>query len=523
MILITSAAYVVPGIRNELGMLPPTLLPIGNKRLLEIQVESIKKKFDESIYIALPESFAEANEDVNIFKKLNVKYVYVPDDLNLAESLTYSLNVIPDNSQNIRILHGDTLIYDLPEELDLISIGAPQGEYDWEYETQSSDTIDEKMVWAGFFSFSNKKELIRCLTLSERDFVKAIRNYSSKYPIKNIKTDQWLDFGHLSSYFLSRISVTTERSFNTISIKDGILRKSGTISEIIQGEEFWYKNIPLPIKPYIPHLMDAGKDKDGKYYYCLEYLSLLPLNELFVFGRNLTSFWRRQFELINKFLEACKQNFPEDHSYKKKVIADTLWLLENKTIMRLDDYLSSSTLSLSSILVSSNSKNYTIKEIRDCCIDKALSLEVIPSVLHGDFCLSNILYDSRSNRLKVIDPRGISGDGEFTIYGDQKYDIAKLAHSFIGLYDLIIAGNYRIEVDSHGVKTIIFDLDNRMKMIQELFISKILCKTSPSEEIMPLVILLFLSMLPMHADRPDRQEAMLLNAGRLFKTYVLSD
>ena len=143
--------------------------------------------------------------------------------------------------------------------------------------------------------------------------------------------------------------------------------------------------------------------------------------------------------------------------------------------------------------------------------------------MHGDFCLSNILYDSRSNRLKVIDPRGISGDGEFTIYGDQKYDIAKLAHSFIGLYDLIIAGNYRIEVDSHGVKTIIFDLDNRMKMIQELFISKILCKTSPSEEIMPLVILLFLSMLPMHADSADRQEAMLLNAGRLFKTYVLSD
>ena len=62
---------MVPGIRNELGMLPPTLLPIGNKRLLEIQVESIKKKkFNESIYVALPESFAEGNEDVNIFKSL---------------------------------------------------------------------------------------------------------------------------------------------------------------------------------------------------------------------------------------------------------------------------------------------------------------------------------------------------------------------------------------------------------------------------------------------------------------------
>ena len=109
----------------------------------------------------------------------------------------------------ITSIKSHVLSYDLPEELDLISIGAPQGEYDWEYETQSSDTIDEKMVWAGFFSFSNKKELIRCLTLSERDFVKAIRNYSSKYPIKNIKTDQWLDFGHLSSYFLSRITSLT--------------------------------------------------------------------------------------------------------------------------------------------------------------------------------------------------------------------------------------------------------------------------------------------------------------------------
>ena len=82
MILITSAAYVVPAIRNELGMLPPTLLPIGNKRLLELQVESIKKKFDDPIYVTLPESFAEGKDDVNIFKKLGVKYLHVPDNLN---------------------------------------------------------------------------------------------------------------------------------------------------------------------------------------------------------------------------------------------------------------------------------------------------------------------------------------------------------------------------------------------------------------------------------------------------------
>ena len=111
-----------------------------------------------------------------------------------------------------------------------------------------------------------------------------------------------------------------------------------TISEIMLPRRILHKNIPLPIKPYIPHLMDAGKDKDV-HYYCPEYLSLLPLNELFVFGRNLTSFWRRQFELINKFLEACKQNFQKIIYIRKRSLL--ILFSRNKTIMRLDDYLSS--------------------------------------------------------------------------------------------------------------------------------------------------------------------------------------
>ena len=35
----------------------------------------------------------------------------------------------------------------------------------------------------------------------------------------------------------------------------------------------------------------------------------------------------------------------------------------------------------------------------------------------------------------------------------------------------------------------------------------------------PISILLFLSMLPLHADRPDRQRAFLANALRLFQEF----
>lgn len=72
--------------------------------------------------------------------------------------------------------------------------------------------------------------------------------------------------------------------------------------------------------------------------------------------------------------------------------------------------------------------------------------------MHGDFCFSNILYDSRSNRIKTIDPRGVTPNGKISIYGNIYYDIAKLSHSVIGLYDFIIAGYFKVSLNGGEVK-----------------------------------------------------------------------
>ena len=132
---------------------------------------------------------------------------------------------------------------------------------------------------------------------------------------------------------------------------------------------------------------------------------------------------------------------------------------------------------------------------------------------------SNILFDSRTQRIKVIDPRAINNCGEFSLLGDQKYDLAKLTHSIIGLYDHIIAGRYQlISIDTAHVE-IVFDIDKRIIDIQKIFMSSVFLENIVVKDILPLVILLFLSMLPLHSDRPDRQKAMLINALRL---YVLN-
>jgi hypothetical protein len=63
-------------------------------------------------------------------------------------------------------------------------------------------------------------------------------------------------------------------------------------------------------------------------------------------------------------------------------------------------------------------------------------------IWHGDFHFANILFDFRSQRVKVVDPRGMLSDGTITMFGDARYDISKLVHSVVGMYDSVLAGRY---------------------------------------------------------------------------------
>ena len=70
--------------------------------------------------------------------------------------------------------------------------------------------------------------------------------------------------------------------------------------------------------------------------------------------------------------------------------------------------------------------------------------------VHGDLCLSNILYDSRFNTLKLLIKRSYDNIKFSEMIGTQKYDMAKLAHSLLGFYDLINVGE--INADSFSVE-----------------------------------------------------------------------
>jgi hypothetical protein len=137
---------------------------------------------------------------------------------------------------------------------------------------------------------------------------------------------------------------------------------------------------------------------------------------------------------------------------------------------------------------------------------------------HGDLCFSNIFYYKTNQYLKLIDPRG--ADNENDLYTDPYYDLAKLSHSIQGAYDFINLDKFDITIDE--------DLRPRLSIegrppawAGQLFRAQLeksgfdpaltrLCEAS-----------LFISMLPLHIDRPRKVLAFIINAARILDT--LSD
>ncbi len=225
MILINSAAYIIPELRSEVGLLPPCFLPFGNKKLVEHQVDILRKIFKyEEIIISLPGDYELNVSEKNIIKKLKLTPIFIPNGFSLGEAVLNALTSLDiAENETVRLLHGDTLITDIPTESDVIALSIAEDNYSWEFDSQNR-------VWCGFFSFSSYKKLIQSLTQCQCDFINSIKKYAeNQNNIKRVEVKGWYDCGHVNTYFKSRSSITTARAFNDLRIRDRIVRKSGSL------------------------------------------------------------------------------------------------------------------------------------------------------------------------------------------------------------------------------------------------------------------------------------------------------
>ena len=311
--------------------------------------------------------------------------------------------------------------------------------------------------------------------------------------------------------------MTTQRSFNDLCIENGIVIKTSQQSIKIQAEAHWFSCLPHNLKRYCPQLIYQGT-KENKYFYELEYLPHLPLNELYVHGSLPLTFWRKIFKLANELLNHFNLSPSLLEDAKSKIQLDFIKLLTDKTEKRLSKYANESCMDINKPTEFNKKVLPSLSHIVAECQAAAFKLPAKPGILHGDFCFSNILYDSRSDSLKLLDPRGMDANQEFTIYGDLRYDIAKFSHSVIGGYDHIIAGLFTLKEVSPLNFEFEIHVDDISRSIIGYFEKYNLLGIS-IRDILPLVTLLFISMLPLHADNPARQRAFLANSLRIYTLW----
>ena len=531
MILISSGAYVVHSLISEVGNIPPSFLPIGNKRLYEYQVELLEGLNDD-IYLSIPESYELSPFDKAKLYELSVNIIEVADGISLGASLVYSWLSTGKKYENLVVLFGDTLFSDLNvikyKNSNAFSVHHNKGLYS-RATLESINAIDkglsnqlitdDSLVISGLFSFLKPHVLMQSIIKNDNNFISGLSQYKNNNHFHVDMDGKWYDFGHLNSFFLSRSEMTTQRSFNSLKISDRTVRKSSAKKNKMLAESYWFDNIPMPLRLHTPiFLKPYSEDGKGNASYELEYLYLLPLNDLFVFSRLPFTYWER-------ILNECKVIILDlKKSSDKDLIDKNLAQIANKI------FLEKSISRVSSIKGKSIEKyiqSYGFEVFFKDKVGSNLSVEeilyamneLIPetkmenmSIVHGDFCFSNILYDSKVQSLKVLDPRGLNMEGELSIYGDARYDIAKLYHSVIGYYDLIIAGRFNLNDNIRDFYT-----DDFMHSLEESF-DKIFFDSGMfvKKEILAINVMLFLSMIPLHADNYERQKAMFANAIRLF-------
>lgn len=302
------------------------------------------------------------------------------------------------------------------------------------------------------------------------------------------------------------------RYYNHITVHTDqvAITKTSDHSSKLTDEILWYLDLPKQLKPYTPSVKSYSLGKPCPWIS----LDLIPGGTM---GDALTNdIWtKREWMSAMTSMWKVLKHFSQFKGTLSKACTYDMYI--HKTRQRLSAFLhqnewarqihkqgyfriNGATFESPTILIQ---KQY----------DALLTLMEDPeiTILHGDFCLSNLFFNTSTSEIKVIDPRGrFGGRG---IYGDHRYDWAKLRHSLSG-YEHLVRGHFAIKLDPYAI-----DLQIDMKP-EHTWMRRLLDSwlgTRRLKSILLIEALLFLSMLPLHKDNTTRQLALFAKGTELLE------
>ncbi|MFV0499617.1 MAG: hypothetical protein ACK5NF_06275 [Bacilli bacterium] len=525
LLVILSARTVSDEMKNLLGDIPDVLTPYADTTILEGVAKKNSTDFD--IKVALYEN----SEDVlNVIKEKKIPVE--------AIKINYLGNIIDTMKQvdisgydNVTYLFGDTLVenWDLSEYVgNKIAYAEVNESVQWTtfdkeekqiiiYDKVERDLKDKYNAFIGIFSFDNLA-LLQELWKKNTEFYDLIKEYNHSLSFNFVEESKWVNLGHIGDFQENSKKIVQARFFNEISIdgEKGKLIKRSTEKEKFTNEIKWYLKLPKELEHYSPRIFSYDLSYENLFVE-MEYYAYMTLHQVYVHGNYSIQKWNKILDVLlntnrefrNFKLEAPKTEI--NHALNNIYVKKTLERFEK--LKESEDFTSffEGTIKI-------NGEEYpnltTVSELLPSIIEKYLLNIDEFSIIHGDYFFANILYDPNMNFIRLIDPRGDFGG--YGIYGDTRYDLAKLSHSLNGKYDFIVSDEFTLESTGKEINYSI-NSSTRHDKIKDLFYSKL---GDQAQEIQLIESLLFLSMVPLHSDYPSRQKVMISKGLELFTPFI---
>lgn len=538
-LLIPSAVLMPREMRGAFGNLPTALFPLGRKPMLYHLYEKYKNHVDKMIVVGYERvdkivTYIEASHlPIDLLKLDNLSSLGHTIDFGLQEILKKYSDV-----EYIYINFADCLVNDdlLGISNDFVFYAKQEMDEQWTWFQNSNGYISEIMdkkcekpmdnnlfqkLFIGTFGIKNpiifSKLFQKVNVYNDVDpFYQVLQMYSYEHKLEFKEANSWFDVGHNENYVKAQSSVAA-RSFNSIIIDDsrGTLRKTSTNKEKLINEIRWYLRMPNRLQYLLPRIYDYSLDFDEPFV-TMEYYGYHTLHESLLYGDSSVARWKNIFKKLLFAIEDMQSYRIVNRSEEIKEAMKSMYV--DKTIMRLDKMRSVPSFVdfFDKNIVINNRVYLSLNQIIDelpSLVERILlrSAEQYFSIIHGDLCFTNILVEDNYNFMRFIDPRGKFGN--FDIYGDSRYELAKLFHTLEGHYDYIIEDMFSLNVHGNELTYKVKDNDTD---VWSVFCEVFRGYLSDMVAIRLIEATLFLSMIPLHSDSLTRQYAMLATGVKLF-------
>ena len=233
-----------------------------------------------------------------------------------------------------------------------------------------------------------------------------LRNVMAARPLRAVQAGDWLDCGNPDRQASSHRTLLQKRAFNELTIDSvlGTVTKRSRYVEKFLDEINYLRLLPADLAVLFPRVLSYSTDWQDSWL-TLEYYGYPTLAEAFVFENVDAGIWERVFIHLRQIII---QGFMRHHRpLSRDVIKDMYLVKTRKRLAKLAGPPELMALIRHEGPVRVNGRE--VPNVADLWDRLAVEVDRLADnvqgcVVHGDLCLSNILYDFRSGVCKLLDP-----------------------------------------------------------------------------------------------------------------------